>query len=373
MNKVESAFQEQLHALWATLACFITGMVTALIVLWGTTRPFSGADSLLVPVALISGLIAAIAFLISSYLHRHGETQFMPSWQKAISHSSFLAVTIAVGGVTGLGALLAGHLMGSGLPGLQLGAVGGSLIAGVVAAFAGWLAFQAGIDLSTRDLATLLFTFLVIGTVFAMVSQGDPTWWQRNFSQLGIGSGAWAFNGTLIIAGLLVATIGSYIGRDLHRMLQDDAVPKIARVVIIWVVAGIALAGVGWYPLDQRPVAHSIAAFAALGFLLVAAGVSQASLSRRPLVLIVVTYMLIVLVGAAVLLTFWVPILSVTALESIVVGLALLWMTTFIRVLGILAPNRSVASQRRHLLATKQPDNRHRETNPVRVSDQDAR
>ena len=350
MQTVDRALAEQTRALWATMGSFLVGMSTAMVVLGGQIRPFAGDDSILVPMALISGLIAAAAFIISSLLHRAGETQFMPLWQTLISHFSFVAVTIAFGGVTGLSVLLAGQLLGSGLPGLELGAIGGGLLTGVAAGLGGRLSFQAGIDLSTRNLAALLFTFLIVGTVFAMITQAEPTWWQRNFSQLGIGVSAWAFNGTIIVAGLLVATIGSYIGRDLHRLLDDTAVPRITVVVMIWLLAGIALAGVGWFPLDERPGAHSVAAFSALGLLVVAAGYTQYVLPDRPFVLRVVTAILVVLILGCIVLTFFIPVLSVTALESIVVGLSLLWMTTFVRVLSILAPNRSVASKRRHLL-----------------------
>ena len=117
-------------------------------------------------------------------------------------------------------------------------------------ALGGRLAFQAATGLDTSDLATLLFTFLVIGTVFAMLTASEPTWWEHNFSQLGIGQAVWAFNGTLVVAGLLVGTIGSYIGRDLRRLLKDEAFPKIAAVVALWALAGLALAAVGWFPLD---------------------------------------------------------------------------------------------------------------------------
>ena len=351
METVEQALTEQTLALWATLGSFIIGFGTAVIVFWGQVRPFAGDSSIIVPAALISALIAAAAFILSSYLHRAGETQFMPLWQTLISHFSFVAVTIAFGGVTGLSVLLVGQLLGSGLPGLELGPIGGGFVTGVAAALGGRLSFQAGIDLSTRSLAALLFTFLIVGTVFAMLTDADPTWWQRNFSQLGIGVSAWAFNGTIMVAGLLVATIGSYIGRDLHRLLDDSAVPRIAIVVSIWLLAGLALAGVGWFSLDERPGAHAVAAFTALGMLVVAAGYTQFVLPRRPLVLHVVTGLLVVLTAGSIVLTFFIPIISVTALESIVVGLSLLWMTTFVRVLSILAPNRSVTSQRRRLLS----------------------
>lgn len=350
MKAIERALQEQTHALWATLSSFVLGAAAAAIVFWDDIRPFAGEGSIIIPMALISAIIAAIAFAVSTFMHRRGETQFMPTWQTMISNVSFVAVTIAFGGVTGLSVLLVGQLLGAGLPGLELGAVGGGLLTGVAAGLGGRLSFQAGIDLSTRDLAALLFTFLIVGTVFAMLTEAEPTWWERNFSQLGIGAAAWAFNGTLIVAGLLVATIGSYIGRDLHRLLDDAVVPKLTIVVSVWLLAGLALAAVGWFPLDQRPISHLIAAFAALILLMGAAAYTQSVLPTRPLVLKVVTVILVVLVALSIVLTFVVPILSATALESVVVGLSLLWMTTFVRVLSILTPNRSIASQRQHLV-----------------------
>lgn len=353
MVTVERALAEQTRAFWATLASFVLGTLTGTIVLWGETRPFFGPGSIIIPAALITAIIAALAFVVSTVLHRRGETQFMPGWQAFISNASTVAITSAFGGVSGLSVLLGGQLLGAGLPGLAFGAIGGGLLTGVTAALGGRLSFHAGIDLSTRDLAALLFTFLIIGTVFAMISEAEPTWWQRNFSQLGIGASAWAFNGTIIIAGLLIATIGSYIGRDLHRLLDDDAVPQITRVVLSWMLAGIALAGVGWFPLDTQPVAHSFAAFGALALLLIAAGYTQYVLPGRPFVLIAVTTLMVVIVAGCIVLTFIVPVLSVTALEGIVVGLALLWMTTFVRVLSIITPNRSIASKRRHLMAVR--------------------
>lgn len=353
MVTVQRKLAEQARAFWATLAAFGLGTLAGIIVLWGQVRPFAGQGSIIIPAATIAALIAATAFLTSAYLHRRGETQFMPGWQTMISHVSTAAVTIAFGGVTGLGVLLAGHLLGAGLPGLEFSATGGSLLIGVASALGGRLSFHAGIDLSTRDLAALLFTFLIVGTIFAMISEAEPTWWQRNFSQLGIGSSAWAFNGTIIVAGLLVATIGSYIGRDLHRVLKDHAVPRISAVVILWGLAGLALAGVGWFPLNSQPVAHAIAAFAALGLLLIAAGYTQHVLPERAFVLTAVTILLVMIITGCIILTFAIPVLTVTALESIVVGLALLWMTTFVRVLSILAPNMSVTSQRRNFLPAR--------------------
>lgn len=346
----EQELREQLHALWITVCCFLVGAITGLIVLWGDLHVFTGTGPVVLKTAVIAAAVASTAFVISTVLYRRGETWPMPRWQKLVSNVSAVAVTIAMGGVTALGVLLAGQVLATGFEGLELGAVGGALLTGVAAALAGRLTFQAGIYLSTRNLSALLFTYLIIGTVFAMITAADPTWWERNFSQLGVGDGAWAFNGTLIVAGLLVATIGSYIGRDLHRLLDDDAIPRIAAVVIVWFAAGLALTAVGLLPIDQLPVLHNIAAFAMLILLIAAAGYTQFVLPDPPLALKAVTPILVILVGISTVLTLTFSVITVTALESIVVGLALLWMTTFIRVLGILAPDASVTSHRRRLL-----------------------
>jgi hypothetical protein len=191
----------------------------------------------------------------------------------------------------------------------------------------------------------------VIGTLFAMATAADPDWWRHNFSTLGGGPGSWAFNGTLVIAGLIIATVGSYIGRDLHRMLGDQSLMRIAVVVVLWAVTGAALAAVGLLPLDRMPVPHDIAAFATLVLFVVAAAWSTVTITGPPAALGITTIGVVGLMVVAVVLCFGAGIYGVTALEAMVVGLGLLWMTTFVRVLAILAPPASRLSARRTLFA----------------------
>lgn len=338
--------REQGRMLWATAICFALGVLGGTVVLWGAARPFSGDGSVLIPVALVAGVISAAAFAVSTRMHRAGETGPMPAWQAIVSDVSAVAVAVALAGVAGLGVLLAGEVLAAGLQGLELPALGGGVFTGVAAALGGRFAFRTGIRLSTRDVASLLFAFLVIGTLFAMLTTADTSWWERSFSRLGIGAAGWAFNGTVVIAGLLVSTTGSYLGRDLHRMLGDTALRGIAAVVAAWAGAGVALAAVGLLPLDQVPVPHAIAAFAALA-LIVAAAIMTTVLMGELRMLRVLTVVLVVLVAGAVALAFGVHVLSVAALEAVVVGLALLWMSTVTQLLCILAPDQSRPSARR--------------------------
>lgn len=343
---IERMLAEQRRMLWATAVCFGLGALIGPPVLQGAARPFSGDGSVLIPMALVAGLIAAGAFAVSTRMHRAGETAGMPLWQALVSHVSAVAVTVALAGVTGLGVLLAGEVLATGLEGLTLPAVGAGVLTGAAAALGGRLAFRTGIRLGTRDVAALLSSFLVVGTLFAMLTAADAAWWERSFSELGIGAGGWAFNGTLVIAGLLVATTGSYVGRDLHRMRGDPALRGITAVVLSWAVAGLALAAVGLLPLDRALVGHAIAAFAALALVITAAIVTTALMAGVRM-LRALTAVLVVLVAVAVVLAFAVRVLPVTALEAVVVGMVLLWLTTLVQLLGIFAPDLTRPSARR--------------------------
>ncbi|WP_051607118.1 DUF998 domain-containing protein [Microbacterium sp. CH12i] len=316
----------------------------------GKPRPIAGDGSVGMPVAAVAGVIAAASFVVSTFLHRRGQNASMPRWQATISALSAVALTIAFAGVTALGVLLASEVLGVGLQGLQLSPLGGGLLAGVASALAGRLTFAAGIGLRTADLAALLFSYLVIGTLFAMITAADPRWWERNFSQLGIGAGAWAFNGTLLVAGILTATVGSYIGRDLHRIRGDSALSRIAWVVVLWAATGVALAAIGLFPLERSALLHNIAAFSTL-ILFVAAGVITTLLipgPPRPLLLTTIGIALLLVVACV--LAFGFRLFAITVLEAVVIGLGLLWLTTLVRILAVLTPAGSRPSARRSLM-----------------------
>ncbi|WP_217178768.1 DUF998 domain-containing protein [Streptomyces sp. AC495_CC817] len=325
------------EAVWATAVSFALGLIGGVSVLGGDSRALTGPHGLALPVAAVAAVVAAAAFAVSTLQHRRTETSGMPRWQATVSTVSESALTLAFAAVTGMGVLLAAEVLASGLQGLRLGAPGGGMLAGVAAAVGGRFAYGAGIRLHTADLAGILFGYLVIGTLFAMATAADARWWEHNFSTLG-GGGAWAFNGTLVIAGLLVATVGSYIGRDLHRLLGDAVLGRIARVVVLWATTGAALAAVGLLPLDRLPVPHDVAAFSTLALFTVAAVATALTIPSPPAALVVTTVGVVGLVVVALVLCFGFGLYGVTALEAIVVGLGLLWMATLVRVLAILAP-----------------------------------
>ncbi|MCR8670524.1 DUF998 domain-containing protein [Agrococcus sp. HG114] len=331
------------RAIGAAWASFAAGALFGLIALAGDPRPIAGDGSIALPAAGIAAIVTGGAFALSTLLHRRGETAPMPAWQTAVSRISAVALTIAFAAVAYLGTLTGGEVLARGLQGLEAPVLGGALLTGIASAAGGWLAFQAGVELATRDLATLLFAYLTIGTVFAMLTADDPRWWERHFSALGAGdgAGAWAFNGTVVIAGLLVATIGAYIGRDLHRALGDRALGGIAWTVGLFGLTGAALAGVGIFRLESAPVLHDLAAFGALGLLCVTAVVVMLVMPGPPRAMLLTT----IGAGAAIVvaLLLWRPlgVYSAAGLEAVAVGIAFVWLTTLVRTIAALSPDRS--------------------------------
>ena len=342
--------RQETRAIWATAICFLLGAGIGTAVLWGSPRPVAGDGSVGIPAAIIAGVIAAASFVVSTRLHRRGDHASMPRWQVVISSLSAVALTIAFAGVTALGVLLAGEVLGVGLQGLELPAVGGGIITGVASAIGGRLAFESGIGLRTTDLANLMFGYLIIGTLFAMLTAADPQWWEHNFSQLGIGVGAWAFNGTLVVAGILAATVGSYIGRDLHRIRGDEELGRIAWVVALWAATGLALAGVGLFPLERILVLHNIASVSTLVLFVAAAVVTTMAIPGPPTTLVQTTVGTALLLVVAFVLADGFDLYSLTVLEVIVIGLGLLWLTTLVRILAVLTPAETRPSVRRSLL-----------------------
>lgn len=341
------------QAIVAAWASFGAGAALGLIALLGEPRPIAGEGSVTQPAAGIAALVAATAFALSTLLHRRRETAPMPPWQRTVSRVSAAALTLAFGAVAYMGVITGGEILSLGLQGLEAPALGGALLTGIASAAAGWLAFQAGVELRTRDLATLLFAYLTIGTVFAMLTAADPRWWERHFSELGTGEGAWAFNGTVIVAGLLVATIGSYLGRDLHRWMGDAALRRIGAVVLLFALTGAALACVGLFPVTEAPLLHDIAAFGTLILFTASAVVVTLVMPERPRAMLLTTVGAAVAIAVALLLWRPLGIYSAAGLEAVAVGIVFVWLTALVRTVAAGAPETPLPSARPTLLRSR--------------------
>ena len=340
------------HATWAAWIGFAVGAVLGTALLWGPARPLAGEGSIGLPAAGVAALGATAGFAAGTMLHRRGETDAMPGWQHVVSRVSDTAVALALAGVTALAVLCLGEVLAVGLDGLQVAPLGGGLLTGAATAAASSAGFGLGARVRTDDLVGLLFSFLVAGTLFSMLTAADPRWWERNFSQLGAGGSAWAFNGTLVLGGLLLAVVGAYIGRDLHRILGDDALRRIAVVVLLFVATGVALALIGVFPLHRAPLPHLIAAFGTLALMAASAVAVAVVMPGPPRALVITTVG--VGVGLVLAVLLWQPLhlYAATGLEAVAVGLGFVWLTTLMRALAAITPDESRPSARPTLRIT---------------------
>nr|WP_274381130.1 DUF998 domain-containing protein [Fructobacillus papyriferae] len=114
----------------------------------------------------------------------------------------------------------------------------------------------------------LLIITIVCGVLVAMVTNSRLLWWQHNFSFLGTSKAdfSWTFNATLMIAGLLWATLIDYLFVPIQKRL-----PKNWRLIVLRAFLtfdALCLFAIGALPNDPGflHIAHdTVANFLILG------------------------------------------------------------------------------------------------------------
>lgn len=150
--------------------------------------------------------------------------------------------------------------------------------------------------MTTMHLALGVLVVLVGGILLSITTTTDPLWWHLHFSRLGTfrdTSGS-LFNGTLIVAGFLVAIFANHVRRDLSRLgraagRRGSGVAAQAFLTTI----GVNLTLVGFVPLNlNRTIHDNVAGTMVLGFaaLLVTSPVLLHRMPRRLLATTGVTF-----------------------------------------------------------------------------------
>lgn len=317
-------------AIAAALGSAVIGFIVALVVQRGQLAALPSIAAVALPVVAVTG---AAAFIWAYVRHADGGVR----WR--MRHP--LRRVLDVLGLTLTGAGVAVLLVASmfevsrlAFIGLELTALAAAvLIGGIAAACAYALALIAG-QLTTSTLATLLALFLVAGVFTSMLTADDPTWWHRNFSALGMGAAAssYAFNVTIVVAGLVIVTLADYLTIDLlaRRGPGGRNLRGIAVIRITLAVVGVALAGLGLVSVDVSVLVHntfSITAMLGFSALIVLAPILLRGLSPAFIVTTVIFGALIVMGGVL----FAVGYLNLTALELIAVLVIFTWLILFTR------------------------------------------
>ena len=317
-------------AIGAALGAGILGFATTLIVQRGQLAPLVSVATVALPVIAATG---AAAFIWAYVRHADGGVR----WR--MRHPlrrvlDVLGLTLTGVGVAVLLTASMFEVFRLAFVGLELDAVtSAALVAGLAGVCAYALALIAG-QLTTSTLATLLGLFLVAGIFTSMLTADDPKWWHRNFSALGMGAAtsSYAFNVTIVVAGLVILTLSDYLTIDLlaRRGPGGRNLRGIAVIRITLAVVGIALVGLGLVPVDiSVPVHNTFSTSALLGFsaLIILAPLLLKGLSRAFLAATVVFGALIVVGGVL----FAIGYFNLTALELIAVLVIFTWLILFTR------------------------------------------
>jgi hypothetical membrane protein len=317
-------------ALVAGLGSVVLAFGVVLLVQWGRLAPLGGTGSV-AAVALPSvGVTSAAAFIWAYIRHADGGVR----WRRRHPFRRVLDVLgLTLTGV-GVAVLLTASMLevfGLAFVGLQLNAV---TTATLVAALAGVSAYALSLiasQLTSSTLATLLTLFLVAGVFTSMLTADDPKWWERNFSALGMGTqtSSFAFNLTILIAGLAILVLSDYLTIDLlARRRSGRGGVRIVRFALALV--GLALVGVGAVPVDVSVPAHNtFSTLALVGFTLLIV-LTPIVLRGLPLAFVLTTVVFLGLIIAGVAL-FVLGEVNLTALELIAVLVIFTWLILFTR------------------------------------------
>lgn len=191
-----------------------------------------------------------------------------------------------------------------------------------------WL---AATRVTSRMLALCVGISLGGGTVLSMVTTRAHGWWNLHFSELGTYTdfSGRAFNGTLIVTGLIIVAFAVRLHVDMRALTTLSA--WMTRVVLVLFTSlGINLLGVGVVPLNTNEVLHDRGASGVtLSFLclLILVTARPRRFSRRLIVVTVLTMAVL----AAVIVAFSFGIINLALLEIVAFPLIIGWSSALVR------------------------------------------
>ncbi|MGO1508261.1 MAG: DUF998 domain-containing protein [Microbacterium sp.] len=329
-------------ALLVGAAFFIVGFLVTLIIFWGSELRISGAWSIGAYAAVGGAAVAVIAVLLGRAAVLHGRMRSRRDgltmrddrlrWYDTAAITLAYAVT-ALLGWSGIASLL--EMSFTDAPVFDFP---GAVIVGVAFALTAYVCFLSAASLTPMMLSLVLAIFLVVGAFASMLTASDVHWWRDNLSALGMASNdsRWIFNGTLIVAGVIVTIITRYATAGLPvTTRKKKRGRRLIRIGMICV--GIFLTCVGIFPVDAFFLVHNTVATGmtvAFAAVVIALPWLLPTISK---VFIGLGYVYVAVI--ALLAIFFVTgYYNLTAVELIAAILIFSWIIVFLRAAHELAP-----------------------------------
>ena len=275
------------QALWAGLICSLLGTAVGLLLFAGGRPTLYGGLSV-GALGAISGGIAAAGSSVWGFRHllvqRERWLCELPRWRELNAMFALLLVHAAIA-VMALNVFF--YLIQRSFFGLTVDMFAGSVMVGLGTGLSAYISLEATARTSSHTLSVVLGGFMVSGVMLSMLVAENPIWWKTMFSTLGtFDSGVrsfWAFNTTLFVTGLVLATFSEFLLRDLSRLAQayDRRArvrgqrlsrvfrprPKVVRWCLLIVAGGVMLAAV--VPVNTLGDLHASGVWAASAALVV--------------------------------------------------------------------------------------------------------
>ncbi len=324
------------RAIYAAFAGGVVGLGIGLLSFWGNDISlFSRNISLGYDGSILGGAVAFATFLIVSAAADHAQTQksrwqrikaILGTWSLALVHGLliFLCYTVLF------------FIVSQSFKDARIDMWAASGILALSTGFAAYIVYLSASAITAVRVSMLLATFLLSGTFISMLTASDPHWWYLHFSSLGAGGGVsgYAFNVTLIIAGLVVMALAGYITNDFNQLKQQGTISRSVKVGVLQGLLtgiGMMLAFVGLFIYNVYPAVHNVSAggmalmFLAIVILLpiLTPGFTKA--------FFIASYALLGTLLACVWLYLFVHYLNLTVFELLAAAIIFTWLVVFVR------------------------------------------
>lgn len=338
-HPIADAESRESSALLVGSFAFVAGLVPALFLFWGSELPISGRGSLGDYAAIGAAIVSLVAVVYGCMLRRASTGRALPagSWRR-LRWYDIAALALAHAIIALLGWIGLASVFSASFEGAVVYATAAAVLAGVVMAVSAYAAFLSAVGLTPIRLSVVLALFLVVGTLASMLSAGDPLWWQKNLSTLGISDdvSARTFNITLVIAGVIVTTIAHYATAWLPASTRAETRGRnLVRLALILI--GILLACVGIFPVDEHLELHNLSATGMAIIYVVLVLSLRALVPSMPRVFLLLGYVFVAVI--VVLAAFFISgYYNLTAVELVAFTLIFAWLIVFLRNMGSVTP-----------------------------------
>lgn len=327
------------------------GFLIGLVSFWGhDVSLFERGISLGFVGSILGGVTALITFLIVTILDDK-----MPiagqGWQRLKDMLSMGALALVHGLLIFLSYAMMFYVIKQSFRDATIDVWAASVILALSTGFAAYIVYLSAASMTAVRVSMLLALFLVSGALISMLTSSDPHWWYKHFSSLGAGSGVsgYAFNATLIIAGLVIVALTHYISEDFNRLKHSGTISQRSKVGILQGLltgVGLMLAFVGMFVYDQFPLIHNSSAGGMAVMFLAIVTLLPVLTPGFTRAFFVASYALLAVLAVCYWLASNVHYLNLTMFELISASVIFIWVVIFVRHLAAMLDDEASSARR---------------------------